>query len=325
MNIRKLFSIIAILLVFGQISVFAESDIPDYSQASVSIKYYNRDIYYPGNAEEFPINVHITIKNNGPETLRFKLADDRAFSLDFKAFTVKNNQLDLTDKIIQKRTTNQTVYFREIALEQGEEYSFIENVKDFLKIEESSVYYLELNFYPELYKSKYLNLKSNRLTLEIRPSPSAASSNVLPVKQQTVEILKPMDLSPDKIVEQTIIARQKSLWDQYFLYMDVQSLLERNPAMKKKYAALSAQERDRMLQSFKADLMQSRIENDIVAIPEKFEIEKTSYTPSEGAVVVIEWFKYPNYSEKKRYTYKIRQHEGIWQIYDYTVVNLGTE
>lgn len=325
MSIRKLFSIISILFIFGQISIFAQSNVPDFSNASVSIKYYNRDIYYPGDADEFPINVHITIKNNGSETLRFKLADDRAFSLDFKAYTVKNTQLDLTDKIIQKRTTNQTVYFREIALEQGEEYSFIENIKDFLKIEESSVYYLELNFYPELYKSKYLSLKSNRLTLEIRPSPSAASSNVLPVKQQTVEILKPMDLSPDKIVEQTIIARQKSLWDQYFLYMDVQSLLERNPAMKKKYASLSAQERDRMLQSFKADLMQARIENDIVAIPEKFEIEKTSYTPSEGAVVVIEWFKYPNYSEKKRYTYKIRQHEGIWQIYDYTVVNLGTE
>ena len=32
--------------------------------------------------------------------------------------------------------------------------------------------------------------------------------------------IMPMDISPDKVVEQTIIARQKSLWDQYFLYMD---------------------------------------------------------------------------------------------------------
>lgn len=324
MKIRKLLSIISTLFIFGQISIFAASA-PDYNNASVSIKFYNKAIYYPGNADEFPINVHVTIKNNGSETLRFKLADDRAFSMDFKAYTVKNTQLEQTEDVIQKRTTNQTVYFREIALEQGEEYSFVENVKDFLKIDSSSVYYLELNFYPELYKSKYLSLKSNRLTLEIRPNPSSTASNILPVKEQTIEILKPMDLSPDKIIEQTIIARQKSLWDQYFLYMDVESLLSRNPAMKKKYASLSAQERERMLQSFKSDLMQARIENDIVAIPEKFEIEKTTYTPSEGIVVVIEWFKYQNFSEKKRYTYKIRQHEGFWQIYDYTVVNLGTE
>ena len=62
--------------------------------------------------------------------------------------------------LVEKRTTNQTVYFREIALEQGEEYSFVENVKDYLQIDESSVYYLELVFYPELYKSKYISLKS---------------------------------------------------------------------------------------------------------------------------------------------------------------------
>ena len=77
--------------------------------------------------------------------------------------------------------------------------------------------------------------------------------------------------------------------------------------------------------SFKADLMQSKIENDIIAVPEKFVIEKTSYTPTEGSVTVMEWFKYPNFSEIKRYNYKVRQREGIWQIYDYTVVNLGTE
>jgi len=308
-------------------SVFAEDENAgqDFSNASVSIKYYNRTIYYPGDADEAPVFVHITIKNNGLETLRFKLADDRSFSLDFNAYTVKNKSLDQTEKIIEKRTTNQTVYFREIALEQGEEYSFVENVKNFIKIEEPSVYYLELFFYPELYKSKYLTLKSNRLTLEIRPSPSAAASTYLPVAESTAEILKPEELSPDKVVEQTIIARQKSLWDQFFLYMDVEALLEGNPKLSSKYRAVSADERARMIESYKADLMQTRIDNDIVSVPERFQIELTTYTPTEGNVVVIEWFKYPNFSEKKKYTYKVRQKEGIWQIYSYSVQNLGTE
>lgn len=327
MKLRKTGLIITILFAFAQIGLFAQTttNTQDFSEAAVSIKYYNKSIYYPGSGTDFPVFVHITIKNNGTETLRFKLADDRKFSLDFNAYTVKNKRLPQTEEIIEKRTTNQTVYFRELALEGGEEYSFVENVKDYLKIDESSVYYLEMFFYPELYKAKYITLKSNRLTLEVRPSPSSASSNYVPVKDQTVEILKQEELSPDKVVESTIIARQKSLWDQYFLYMDIENLLKRNTTLAKKYAAASAEERERLLASFKADLMQSRIENDIIAVPEKFVIEKTTYTPTEGSVSVIEWFKYPNYSEKKRYTYKIRQREGIWQIYDYVVVNLGTE
>ena len=325
MKLRKLTFIITVLFVFGQ-SIFAQDAVSqDYSDASVSIKYSNRSIYYPGMNDDNPIDVHITIKNNGTQTLRFKLADDRAFSLDFNAYTVKNNRLSQTDSVIEKRTTNRTVYFREIALEGGEEYSFIENVKDYIKVQDPSVYYLELTFYPELYKSKYIKLESNRLTLEIRPSPSAASSVYVPVKDVSSEILKPQEIGPDKVVEQTIIARQKSLWDQYFLYMDVESLLKRNSSLSKKYVSVSAEERVRMIESYKADLMQSRIENDIIAVPERFEIEKTTYTPTEGTVVVIEWFKYPNFSEKKRYTYKVRQREGIWTIYDYTVVNLGTE
>ena len=327
MKLRKLGSIITVLFAFAQIGLFAQSSakVQDFSNASVSIKYYNKSIYYPGNADDFPVFVHITIKNNGTDTLRFKLADDRKFSLDFNAYTVKNSRLPQTEEIIEKRTTNQTVYFRELALEGGEEYSFVENVKDYLKIDDSSVYYLEMFFYPELYKAKYLSLKSNRLTLEVRPSPSSASSNYIPVKDQTVEILKQEELSPDKVVESTIIARQKSLWDQYFLYMDLENLLKRNNTLAKKYAAGSAEERERILASFKADLMQSKIENDIIAVPEKFVIEKTSYTPTEGSVTVMEWFKYPNFSEIKRYNYKVRQREGTWQIYDYTVVNLGTE
>ena len=306
-------------------ALFSQSNSSDFSSATISIKYYNRTVYFPDSAEDNPILIHVTIKNNGSETLRFKLADDRMFSMDFNAYTVKNYSLPLTENIKEKRTTNQVVYFREISIEQGEEYSFVENVKDFITISEPSVYYLEAVFYPELYKSKYISLKSNRLTLEVRPSPSSSSSNFVPVKSETVEILEAEKISPDKVVEQTIIARQKSLWDQYFLYMDVESLLLRTPSLKKKYNSVSAIERERMIESYKADLIQSKIENDIIAIPQRFEIEKTTYSPVEGSVSVIEWFKYTNYTEKKRYTYKVRQREGVWRIYDYSVVNLGTE
>ena len=282
-------------------------------------------MYYPGNRESNPVLVHISIKNNSTETKRFKLADDRMFSIDFDVITIKNQTLPQSENLIKKRTTNRTVYFREIALDNGEEYSFTENLKDYIDITDPAIYYADLKFYPELYKSKYISLDSNRLTLEVRPSPSAAASSILPVTDNTSELLKPEDISPDKVVERTIIARQKSLWDQYFLYMDIEAMLQRNAVAKRKYNAVSADERARLLKNYKADLMQSRIDNDIVAVPESFEIEKTLYSRTEGTVTVTEWFKYPNFREKKSYVYKVRQREGIWQIYDYVVTNLGTE
>ena len=295
---QKLLLIISFLFILGQTaysqSIFEIAE--KYKDVSVSIKYYNRTMYYPENADSNPVFVHISIKNNSTDTLRFKLADDRMFSVDFNVFTIKNTQLQQS-----------------------------ENLKDYIDIKEPSIYYVELKFFPELYKTKIINLTSNRLTLEIKPSPNAAASSVLPVKALTSELLKPEEISPDKVVEQTIIARQKALWDQYFLYMDVEAMLQRNAAAKRKYKSVSADERARMIKQYKSDLMQSRIDNDIVAIPESFEIERTVYSKTEGTVTVTQWFKYSTFKEKKSYVYKVRQREGIWQIYDYTVTNLGTE
>lgn len=322
---KKITIFIITFFIFFAHSLFAQMSMDDFKDTSVSIKFYDRTIYYPENTPDNPIYVHITIRNNGNKTLRFKLADDRMFSEDFKAFNVKNINLEQTQQLIRKRTTNQYVYFREIALETGEEYSFIENVKDYLIFNEPSIYYLELAFYPELYKSKFLELRSNRLTLEIRPSPNAAASTFLPVQSQTAQVLKPQDISPDKVVEQTIVARQKSLWDQYFLYIDLESLLKKDSLRKRQYQNSSSQDCAKMIEDFKSSLMTEKIDQDIVAIPEKFEIKKTTYSQTEGKVIVIEWFKNKNFREKKEYTYYVRQRDGIWRIYDYDVTNLGTE
>lgn len=320
---RTLVAIITILAGFAQL---AFTDTPkNFADASVSISFYDRTMYYPSNTEDNPIYIHVSIANKGTETLRFKLADDRMFSMDFTAYTIKNNTLPKTEHLTVKRSTNQTVYFRELSIEPGEAYSFIEDAKQYLTFADPSIYYLELHFYPELYKMHHIELVSNRLSLEIRPAPSAAASAILPVESKTTSLLKPEAISPDKVVEQTIVARQKALWDQYFLYMDIEQMMMRNADVARKYRAASADERSRLLETYKSDLMQNLIDYDIVAVPERFVIENTSYSQIDGTVTVIEWFKYPNFSERKRYVYKVRQRDGIWQIYDYSVTNLGTE
>jgi hypothetical protein len=316
------------------IAVFLACVLPGFTQAApgaagnpvdVTIRYYDKTIYYPGNTADNPVYVQVTIKNNSPETFRFKLADDRSFSVDFAARNMRNILLTQTNILTRKRTTSQTVYFREIALESGEGYSFVENLKDYLIISEPSVYYLDLQFYPELYKSKATALTSNRLAFEVQPSPGIAASIVLPVDTATLAVLTPEQIPPDRVVEQTIIARQQGHWDQYFLYMDIEQIFMKDQVRNRQYRSASAAERERLLLNYRAGLMQARIDRDIVAVPMRFTLERTMYSPTEGTVAVLEWFPYETFTEKKRYTYYVRQRDGIWQIYDFVVENLGTE
>ncbi|MBO5607793.1 MAG: hypothetical protein J5930_07850 [Treponema sp.] len=295
------------------------------NNAEIAVKFYNRTLYYPGSGEANPVYVHITIKNTSSDTLRFKLADDRMFSIDFKAVDVKNMELPQTNLLTRKRTTSQTVYFREIALEPEEEYSFVENLKNYLDISDPSIYYVTASFYPELYRNKDKVIESKRLTLEVRPSPTVSASSYVPVEAGSAAVIQAEEISPDKVVEQTILARQQSEWDKFFLYMDLEAILKNNASRSRRYNTSSADERSEMLRQFRADLMRSRIDSDIVAIPSKFEIETTTYSQTQGTVKVLEWFRNPTFTEVKRYTYYVRQRDGIWQIYDYTVDNLRTE
>lgn len=325
---RTLLAIISFFMLFAH-SLAAQNsftfDQNDLKDVNVSIKFYDRTMYYPGNPESNPVKVHITITNNSSKTVRFKLAEDRMFSVDFRAFNIKNTQLEQTSFLKEKRTTNKTVYYREISLEPQEEYSFVENLKEYLDISEPSIYYVEMNFYPELFRSGEASVHSNRLSLEIKPSPTAASSSMVLVEENSGALLERQEIGPDKVVEQTIIARQKGLWDQFFLYMDLEEILKDNQSLNRRYNNSSAAERNEMINEFRAELMQNRICSDIVAIPARFEIKTTNYDPNEGTVKVEEYFEYDTYTEKKLYTYYVRQRDGIWQIFKYRVTNLSTQ
>ena len=61
---RSIFFIITFLTIFCH-SVFAQNQNYQNNGIDVSIKYYNKTVYYPESAEENPIYVHITIANNG--------------------------------------------------------------------------------------------------------------------------------------------------------------------------------------------------------------------------------------------------------------------
>ncbi|MBR1615578.1 MAG: hypothetical protein IJ673_08855, partial [Treponema sp.] len=185
------------MALFAQFATAEQQSSQDFSKAAVVIKTFDRTMYYPNTASNNPINVTVSITNNGSDTLRFKLADERMFSLDFSANDIKNTKVKPPQYLTERRSSKNSIYYRDITIESGETYSFVENVKNYIDFETPSIYYLQLDFYPDLYKSKNVKITSNRLSLDIRPAPIVSTASALPVENETESVLKPEAISPD--------------------------------------------------------------------------------------------------------------------------------
>lgn len=334
-QVKHPFSLVicCLALSFSALSIHAESsaaviESDPLAGADIKIRFENRTVYYPGNSPSEPIEIQVTVTNISPDTLRFKLANDRFFSVDFGAVNTRNQSLEHTETWMRRRNTTKQIFFREISIEAGESYSFTENVKDYLKIENPGMYVLDCTFYPELKRKPdetETNAKSNRLTLEIKPSPGAAATKIMPVSPEAAEILQPQPIPPDQVITYILTARQKSQWNQFFLYLDLEEMLSRDPARSRRFRAESESGRWTMIENYKTELSQSKVDKDISTIPNDFKITKTMYSDTEGTVTVLEWFNYKNFREKKEFTYYLVSRNGIWFVKDYTVDNLGTE
>jgi hypothetical protein len=260
-----------------------------------------------------------------PHGFRFELSNYRVFNIDFDVRTTNNRKLEHTEKYIIRKKTKQPIFFRDITLQTGERYGFIEDLTDYIRITEPGAYLVTALFYPDLNAGvDQTPLRSNTLHLTVRPPEEEPELKTIQ-DYEKMAVLQRESLPPDEVVSSTIQARQRSQWDKFFLYLDLESLLRRNPTRERQYLSLSEEEQRQMLQEYKEDLKNERVEGDIVVIPSDFSIMKTTYTPTEGKVIVREEFQYQNYTEIKQYTYYVRRRDQVWFIYDYEVENLGTE
>ena len=329
---RKMLKFIFLLSLLFSTYLFAkdgdEAEGSDSKEKKLNIRFYTKTVYYPGGAISEPIFVKVAITNTSSRAMRFKLADDRSYSVDFSLLNTKNREAVHNEGWKRKRASNGQIYFREITLESGESYSFVENIKDYVDVEAAGVYVLKALFFPELKRlidNTEEHLVSNALTLEVKPSPQVLALQGLPVSESNGEILKPQAIPPDQVINYMLIARQKSLWQQFFLYMDVDRMIAKDSARGRRFQAESEMGRLTMIEIYKRDLSRSHIDKDIAAIPVEFQIEHTAYTSTEAQVKVLEWFQYRNFREKKRFTYYLSSRDGVWMLYDYLVENLGTE
>ncbi len=299
-------------------------------EVDVAIRYFDKRVYYAGSGNG-PVFVQITLSNRGASTYRFKLADERAFSVDFELKTISNRVLEPAQILTRKRTQDQHVFFREVAVEPGEALSFTEDLRDFAVLDEAGSYVVQARFYPELFKPSAEDsaadaVLSNRLTLTLRPAPLRDGTKPPPALDvETGAVLARADLPPDRVVEYVLDARQKGQWEKFFLYLDLESMLARDGARKRAWLAESEEGRQRMLDRYRADLKNALIDGDISTIPIEFTVERTNYGAEKGTVTALEKFRFGTYTERKRYTYYVQRRDDTWTIYDYSVINLGTE
>jgi len=293
-------------------------------QVEFNIRFYDRRVYY---AESDPIFVQITITNNSPLPYRFKLADDRAFSVDFDIRTMSNRPLPSADSLVRKRTINSQVFFREIAIESGESFSFVEDLRDYIAFGQPGSYRVRARVYPELLRSSSVPaIESNYLNLTLRPEIINGPDGV-PVEMDiaTGAVLVKQRIPPDEVVSYMITARQQSQWERFFLYMDLEQMLQRDPVMRRRYMAENEAGRRRMTLEYRQSLMNPTIDGDISAIPTTFTILNTVYNNDVGTVVVLQRFRQVNFTQLRQYTYHLERKDNYWIIVNYTVEGQGTE
>ncbi len=292
------------------------------AQADISISFFDKRIYVPGSE----VLVKVTIRNQTPAAWRFKLADDKRLSVGFDVRSLSNRLLEPSDAWKRAMSSNVPAFYREVSIQPGEEYSFVTNLSDYTALDEPGAFIVVCTLYPELSgrADPGLALRSNALSLSVRPgapTPSVAES----FRSGIAEILKAERIGPDEVVSRTVTARQKGRWNEFFLYLDVERLLKANADKSRSYDRESDDGRRRMLTAYKADLMASLVDTDIVVIPSSFEIVETRYGTSYGTVVVMQKFDYDGFKMLKEYTYELERRDDIWYIVAYTVRNKGTE
>jgi hypothetical protein len=343
----RLTAFVAALVLAGalspSLSAQAVQASPDpYGSIDLSIRFFDKRVYYP----ESEIPLKVTVSNNTARTWRFKLAEDRAYSVVFEARTPANRLLDAADDYKKALATQRPVFYREMAIEPGEEYSFVESLSRYVLIKEAGSYTIRASLFPELVAGAAPRggadaakpapgaspplpaalppILSNVLILSVRPSLGLPPASDL-ISKEGGELLRPLPLPPDEVVSRTITARQRSRWNEFFLYLDVESLLTRSESRKRAFDRESDEGRRRLVERYKADLQANVVDVDIVTVPSSFEILETRYAGDRGRVRVLEKFQYRGFTMLKEYDYELARRDEIWYIEGYEVLNKGTE
>jgi hypothetical protein len=128
-----------------------------------------------------------------------------------------------------------------MTIQPGEVFAFNIFLEDVIDIEEPGLYFIQLEFFSGIAGTSE-PIKSNIIDLSLRPNLGASDVQKL-IDYETGEILRRERKAPDEVVEYTINALQKSEFEKYFLYLDLESIMLKSQDRRERYIRLSAAER----------------------------------------------------------------------------------
>ena len=302
------------------------------AEIDLSIRFYDKKVYHISGASGEPIFVQVTVTNRTPTPFRFKLADERIFTVDFDIRNLANQSLEPSDYLLRKRSESRNVFFREVAIEPGESFSFVEDIRNYANLRNAGSFVVQARIFPELFRETAVTsprgepMVSNRLNLNLRPAALPGPDGIpFQMDVETGAVLVRDKLPPDEVIAYMLNARIKSQWERFFLYMDLEAMITNDAVRRRSWLNESEEGRLRMMAKYQEDLRNSIADQDIALIPSDFRIENTSHNGENATVVVTSWFQTGRITERRRYTYNLRRRDDIWTLQNYTVVRLGTE
>ena len=338
---KRTISYILTALILMGLAPLAAAD----SGIGFNIRFFDRQVYH---IDQGPILIQATITNNNPMPFRFRLANERAFSIDFDVRTAANRPVEAATNLIRTRSQSRQVFFREISIAAGESFSFVEDLRDFVTFTQSGTFVVQARLYPELIQTVTHTgaawhaavspgltpgtiltaaghpLVSNRLSLNVRP-PLLIGPDGIPLEMDvaTYAVLVRERLPPDEVVSFVIAARQRGQWERFFLYLDLEAMLRRDGYRNRQWLVESEEGRRWMLARYRQDLMNAEVDEAISLIPLHYVIERTVFTAAEGTVITTQYFREGNFIQRKRYEWFLERRDDIWTIVGFSVFLLG--
>lgn len=319
MNLKRFgFIIYVCSMLVASAPLFSQADAS--GQVSFSIQFFDEKIYYQNDE----IVVKATLTNNSPTAYRFRLADNRLFSLDFDIRDLSNLALKPSEAYTTVLSDNKPVYARDVTILPGEDFSFNEILSNYKQLP-SGVYVVGAQFFPELRGQSAGYLQSNNLTLSIRPAVRKADSANETVNLNLQQALKAENLPPDQVVKYTLDARMRDQAEAFFLYLDVERLYKNEPRRGEALRRMSETEHMEAIKKFKAKLWSMSIDDPISLKSTSYEIMRTNYGGNAGTVDVVLKFKNSFFTERRQYRYQLERQNEVWKIVSYAVTKLANE
>ncbi len=337
---KKYINILIIFMAIN-ISVFAQNDnviksgndnSRQANDIQVMIEIANPKIFYTNDE----VYINVKIFNKSSDDKYFKISDDKRFSIDFRMVTMQNKPLEHSTDYITSFHRVQNNFYSTVKLSPGEGYLFKIRLNDYYDLNNPGQYFIRGDYYPDLKvfdnemqtggnsaktgETTGMMISSNQIALNIRPSEIKENIITEERSMQTEKKEFATKRSPDEVVSYMLKARMNGEWDKFFLYLDLDSLIQTNSNFWKRYQKSDIEKQKVIINEYKEYLKRDRID-DISFLPTRFQIINTEYSDGNGKVYVLADFKYQDYTEKKYYTYFLTKKDNIWYITSYEVYN----